>query len=72
MKIIVEHETGPSYLRYLHVCSVEVPHETAKHIVELCPVLAAATKRPALTLAEVVLTLVETHTGKKEHEGGAT
>ncbi len=66
MKITVEHETGPTYLRYLHVCSVQVSEETAKHITELQPVLSAATKRPALTLAEVVLTLVETQVGTKE------
>ena len=40
--------------------------ETAQHLIELWPVLAAAQGKPGLTLAEVVLALVETQTGKGE------
>jgi hypothetical protein len=61
MTIIVETTHG------LHRWSnVSVPEGTVKHIAELQPVLSAATKRPTLTLAEVILMLVETQTGVTE------
>ncbi len=58
MRIIIETD-GPPVYRSI----VTVPDATAQHLTELQPVLAAASKRPGLMLADVVLMLVETQTG---------
>jgi hypothetical protein len=53
MKIIVEYGEFP-----VNRSVVTVPDATEKHIIELRPVLAKLESRPALSLAEAVLTMV--------------
>ena len=57
---VIESGVGQLTMR----TQITLSPDTAQHLVELRPVLAAAQGKQGLTLAEVVLALVETQTGK--------